>query len=66
VVVTDLGVLRPDPVTSELVMVELHPGVTAEQAVASTGWPLQLAPSLGTTPAPTLEELDVLRTLQAA
>jgi glutaconate CoA-transferase subunit B len=66
VVVTDLGILRPDPATSELVLVELHPGVTAEQAVASTGWPLRLASSLGSTPPPTQEELDVLRALQAA
>jgi glutaconate CoA-transferase subunit B len=66
VVVTDLGVLRPDPDTSELVMVDLHPGVTPEQAVASTGWPLQLAPTLGSTAPPTPQELDVLRALQAA
>jgi glutaconate CoA-transferase subunit B len=66
VVVTDLGVLRPDPDSSELVMTELHPGVTAERAVASTGWPLRLAPSLSSTPPPTEHELRVLRALQAA
>ena len=66
VVVTDLGVLRPDPETSELVLAELHPGVTEEQAVASTGWPLRLAPALGRTPPPTAQELSALRALQAA
>jgi glutaconate CoA-transferase subunit B len=66
VVVTDLGVLRPDPETSELVMAELHPGVTEEQAVASTGWPLRVAPTLGRTPPPTAHELSALRALQAA
>ena len=66
VVVTDLGVLRPDPESSELVMAELHPGVTEEQAVASTGWPLRLAPTLGRTLPPTPQELSALRALQAA
>ena len=66
VVVTDLGVLRPDPDTSELVMVELHPGITEEVARASTGWPLVMVPSPGQTPPPTDEELAVLRALRAA
>jgi glutaconate CoA-transferase subunit B len=66
VVVTDLGVLRPDPETSELVLAELHPGVTEAQAVASTGWPLRLASALGRTPPPTAQELSALRALQAA
>jgi glutaconate CoA-transferase subunit B len=66
VVVTDLGILRPDPATSELVLTELHPGVTPEQAVAATGWALRLAPSLGRTAPPTHQELTTLRALQAA
>ncbi len=66
VVVTDLGVLRPDPVTCELTMTELHVGVTPEVAVASTGWPLKLATPLGRTPAPTEVELATLRALRAA
>ena len=43
IVITDLGILRPDPETGELVQTALHPGVTAEQAIAATGWPLRLA-----------------------
>src|SRR3954447_2790996 len=66
VVVTDLGVLRPDPDTSELVMTELHPGVTEEQAVAATGWPLQVAAALGRSAAPTDYDLSGLRALRAA
>jgi glutaconate CoA-transferase, subunit B len=66
VVVTDLGILRPDPATSELVLTDLHPGVTAEQAVAATGWPLRLARALGRTAPPTDQELSTLRALQAA
>ena len=31
-VITDLGILEPDPETRELVLTHVHPGVTAEQA----------------------------------
>ncbi len=65
VVITDLGVLRPDPVSRELVMTELHPGVSVEQARAATGWPLRVAEDLRVTPEPRAEELAALRALQA-
>ncbi len=60
-VITDLGVLEPDPETAELVLTALHPGVTVEQARAETGWTLQIATDLGVTPAPTTAELATLR-----
>ena len=43
--------LRPDPDTCELVLTSLHPGVTAEQAIAATGWPLRVADDVSTTDA---------------
>ena len=63
-VVSDLGTLRPDPATCELVLTELHPGVDLEAAKAATGWPLAVSPQLSVTAPPTREELSVLRTLQ--
>ncbi len=65
-VVTDLGLLRPDPETAELTLTELHPGVELERAVAATGWTLKVASDLTVTPAPTEEELAVLRDLEKA
>ena len=62
-VITDLGVLTPDPVTKELVLTSIHPGVTREQAVAATGWPLKVAPQLAVTASPSERELAVLRDL---
>jgi glutaconate CoA-transferase, subunit B len=59
-VVTDLGVLRPDPATGDLVLTDLHPGVTVEQVRAETGWPLEVADELVRTPAPTDRERSVL------
>ncbi len=64
-VFTDLGILEPDPVTKELTMVSLHPGGTAEQARAATGWPLRISDNVAVTPAPTAEELQVLRDMKA-
>lgn len=64
-VVTDLGLLRPNPESLELELTQLHPGVTVEQARAATGWELRVPPSFEVTPPPTEEELTVLRRLQA-
>jgi glutaconate CoA-transferase subunit B len=63
-VISDLGVLRPDPRTKELMLTSIHPGVTVEQAAAATGWPLKVATEVSTTPPPTERELAVLRDLQ--
>ncbi len=65
-VVTDLGLLRPDPETAEFTLTELHPGVELEQAIAATGWKLKVADDLKTTPAPTEQELTLLRELEKA
>lgn len=62
-VVTDLAVLEPDPVTKELTVVSIHPGITKQQIAASTGWPIRFADHVAETVPPTEYELDVLRKL---
>jgi len=62
-VITDLGVLEPDPATKELVLTHVHDGVTAERARAATGWELRVAGDLGSTEPPTETELSALREL---
>jgi len=64
-VITDLGILTPDPATKELTLTSVHPGIPVAQVVAATGWPLKIARDLSTTAAPTDHELHVLRDLQA-
>ena len=64
-VITDLGVMAPDPVTRELTLVALHPGITVEQVREATGWDLKVAEKLGRTVAPDAKELATLRDLQA-
>jgi glutaconate CoA-transferase subunit B len=63
-VMTDLGVLEPDPDTCELTLVVLHPGATADEARESTGWELRVAEDVVAGDPPTSEELDVLRSLK--
>jgi glutaconate CoA-transferase, subunit B len=64
-VITDLGILRPDPESRELTLVALHPGASVEGAREATGWELRVAEDLGTTEPPTEEELRFLRNLRA-
>lgn len=63
-VVTDLCILKPDPVSRELTVTSLHPGVTEARVRAATAWPLHIAAGVVETPAPTGHELQLLRDLQ--
>ena len=65
-VITDLGVLVPDPESRELTLVSVHPGVTVDQVRAATGWDLLVAPEVVENAPPTADELSVLRELHAA
>jgi glutaconate CoA-transferase subunit B len=64
-IMTDLCVLEPEPVTMEFVVSSIHPGATREQIAENTGWPVRFAPDAQETPAPTPQELEVLRALHA-
>ncbi|ODT45804.1 MAG: 3-oxoadipate--succinyl-CoA transferase subunit B [Methylobacterium sp. SCN 67-24] len=64
-VMTDLCIMAPDPESAELSVISLHPGVTREQVQAGCGWPLRFAADLTETPAPSDQELEVLRGLHA-
>lgn len=65
-VITDLGILEPDPSTRELVLTHVHPGVEVDTARDATGWPLRIADPVATTPAPTPDELAALREIREA
>ncbi|HEV2404908.1 MAG TPA: CoA-transferase subunit beta [Ktedonobacterales bacterium] len=65
VVITDLCVLEPEPPSHEMVVTSIHPGVTREQIVAATGWPIRFAERIRETEPPTSAELLALRDLQA-
>jgi glutaconate CoA-transferase, subunit B len=63
--VTDLAVFEPDAETREMTVVSIHPGVTRHEIEANTGWPVRYAANVTETPAPTVQELGVLRELNA-
>src|SRR5690606_14843337 len=65
VVITDLGVLEPDPETHELRLVAVHPGVEVDRVRAETGWDLVVADDLRVTSPPAPDELAMLRELKA-
>jgi glutaconate CoA-transferase subunit B len=65
-VITTLGILRFDEETKEMILVSTHPGVTVEQVLANTGWPLRVAEHVTETPEPTQSELEMLRRFDPA
>jgi glutaconate CoA-transferase subunit B len=62
-VITDLGVLEPDPDSKQLVLTGVHPGVELDDVRDKTGWELQVADQVQVTPPPTEQELTALREL---
>lgn len=60
VLVTDLGIYHPDE-SGELRLDSVHPGVTLEQVRSATGWAPLLTGQLAQTPAPSGEEIALIR-----
>lgn len=63
VVITDLGVLVPEASSKELIVSQLHPGVTQGQIQDATGWELRFADEVTETAPPSETELAALREL---
>ena len=62
-VITSRGIMKFDPVSKEMLLVSIHPGITIRHILENTGWPLKIAAELEITPVPTEYELKVLREL---
>lgn len=63
--ITDLAIWQPDPVSKEFTIVSLHQGVTREQIQDTVAWQVKFSDDLANTPVPTAQELQVLRDLKA-
>jgi len=63
--ITDLAIWRPDPVSKEFTVVSLHQGVTRDMVQETCGWKVAFADNLQQTPEPTALELTTLRDLHA-
>lgn len=64
-VITDFGMLEPEPESQELQLVALFESVSVDEARSAVGWPLAVASTLRTIPPPNASELDALRALNA-
>jgi glutaconate CoA-transferase subunit B len=65
-IITDLGVLEPDPDDWEFVLTGVFPGVPVSQVKDRTGWDLRVSADLAEIPPPAPGELRALRALVAA
>ena len=64
-IITDLGILTPDPQTCESTMTALFEGVTRDTVRERTGWDIQFAAEPELIPPPTAAELAALRKFDA-
>jgi len=65
-IITDLGVLEPDPQTLEFMLTGVYPDVPVSAVKERTGWDLQVSADLAEIPPPDPAELTALRALVAA
>jgi glutaconate CoA-transferase, subunit B len=64
-IITDLGILTPDPQTCEFTMTAMFEGVTAQTVRERTGWGVRFAAEPEAIAPPTAGELAALRTFHA-
>lgn len=64
-VITDLCVMAPNPVSKELEVIEIYPGVTRDQIVENTGWAIKFAETVVESTPPSELQLETLRALHA-
>ncbi|MFC6634325.1 CoA-transferase subunit beta [Microbulbifer taiwanensis] len=62
-VITDLCVMDWQGPDHQLRLLSLHPGISVEQVVENTGFEICLPENIPTTPAPTEEQLQIIRAL---
>src|SRR4051812_32883663 len=60
-VVTDLGTYGFNASTGEMTLLTTHPGVSLDDVRANMGWEPPVAADVGETPAPSAEELRLIR-----
>jgi glutaconate CoA-transferase subunit B len=60
-IITNLGILRPDPQTKEFYLDAYFSFSSVEEIIANTGWELKISPNVKAVPEPTQQELDNLR-----
>ena len=59
--ITTMGVMKFDANTKEMMLVSVHPGITADAIRDNTGFPLKVDADLSQTPPPTEKEIAMLQ-----
>jgi glutaconate CoA-transferase subunit B len=62
-VITDLGIMKFDSETGEIIVTSIHPGVKVEDIKQNTGWDIKISQDLEVTKEPSENELAILRKL---
>ncbi|ROS05617.1 glutaconate CoA-transferase subunit B [Sinobacterium caligoides] len=62
-IITDLCVLDFGGANKAVRLVSLHPGITVEQVVENTGFPLEIPADVAITAAPTEQQLEIIRAI---
>jgi glutaconate CoA-transferase, subunit B len=63
--ITDLAIWKPDPLTKEFTVHSIHPGVSRQDVIETCGWSPAFADILEETPPPSEVEIETLRDLKA-
>ncbi len=64
-IITNKCIFRFHPHTKEIMLESVHPGVTVEEVRAEISWDLKMADDVTTTPAPSKEEVEMIKLLDA-
>ena len=64
--ITQKGVFGFDPVTKEMVLAEIHPGITVEDVQGDVPWKLKVSEDLKATKPPSDAEIDFIRNFAPA
>ncbi len=64
-IITNKCIFRFDPVSKEVYLDSVHPGVTAEEVKQEVSWDLKIADDLKVTELPTVEEIEIIRKLDS-
>ncbi len=62
-VITDKAVFKFDPITKEMYLYSIHPGISIEEVRDSVQWDLKIPEEVRQTEEPTKEEIELLRSL---
>lgn len=65
-VITNLALMGFDEVTCKMKLISVHPGVTVDEVVENTGFPLMVPDQVGTSPAPNDDQLRILKEIDPA